>query len=285
MEILNSVIKRHVNFSLLELFLFSLSGLGLYYIVQISSFLPFLNSASTQKGMSSFPFNVFFILFWFLLFLIAKRVIESIFKFSTSLKKYKFKSNDWPNKWDYQGNIRLWENEDNSLYITDSNSGCILKHHYWKNLEMSFKLMFPQGTDDQTLGIIFRAKSLSDYLMVQINDKSKQIVPHIRMEGNWETTRQVTYNKIFEKNIFFKVKLKILNEKVELFIEDDKMLDWNIPTNSDLTSGDKDNKRYSDTIVPTIGFRKNYGRIGFRAYQGENAVVKNLSVKRMPSIL
>lgn len=285
MEILNAILKRYINFSLLELSLFSLFGLVIYYILQIPSFLPFLDSASGQKDINNFPANAFFIIFWFLLFFLAKKVVDSIFRYIFSFRKYNFRSEDWPSKWEYQGNIRLWESEENSLYITDSNSGCILNHYYWKNLEISFECMFPETADDQTLGIIFRAKSLSDYLMIQINDKEKQIVPHIRMEGRWETPRQPKYDLTFEKNVFFNVRLRILNEKVELFINGNSYLDWIIPTNSDIVLVTNESQHRSDTIVPKIDFRKSYGRIGFRAYQGENAVVKNLSVRRIAGIL
>lgn len=280
MELLNSALKKYINLSILEILLFSLSGLAIFYIFEIPTFLPFLNNSSGVKDLSSFPNNLFFLLFWLLIFLLGKRVLTGIFKFVFSFKSYKFKSKDWPNNWIYQGNIRLWEEDNNFLYVTDSNSGGILKHHYWKNLEINFECMFPPGSDDQTIGIIFRAKSLSDYLMVQINDKEKQIVPHVRMEGRWETPRRPKYEMSFERNNFFDVKLRIINEKVELFIRGTKLLDWNIPTNSDLTSADKE-KRHVDTIVPIIDFRQSYGMIGFRAYQGEGGVIKNLSVKRI----
>ncbi|MDO8269693.1 MAG: hypothetical protein Q7T54_03420 [Candidatus Levybacteria bacterium] len=279
MEIINGALKKYINLSILEIFLFSISGTVFFYILK-NLILP---TVHLKVEMESFPVNLLFLLFWFLIFILGKRLFQGFYKFAASFIPYTFKSKDWSKQWDHQGNIRLWENEDNALYVTDSNSGCILKRHYWKNLEMSFLCKFPTGTDDQTVGIIFRAKSLSDYLMVQINDKGKMIVPHIRMEGNWETTRQPNYALNFEKDVYFDVILRVIDEKVELFINGNTMLKWTIPTNSDLTSADK-NEKYEDTIVPAIDFRKGYGRIGFRAFQGENAVIKNLKVKRLPSI-
>lgn len=285
MEILNAILRRYINLSLLEIFLFLSLGVVLYYILSIFSLFVFLNKSSDQSEFSNFIVSIFFILFWFLVFLVGKGVIQDIFKFVSSFKEYNFKSKHWPREWEYQGNIRLGDEHD-SLLIIDSNSGCILKNNYWKNLEINFKCKFPAGSDDQTLGIIFRAKSLSDYLMIQINNKMKKIIPHIRMEGGWETTRHTTYdiNTVLERNVFFNVKLMILNENVELFINGDRKLDWCIPTHSDLQSVKKiDN--LEDVVVPKIDFRKIYGRIGFRAYQGESAVIKKLSIKRIPNIL
>lgn len=290
MEFINAAIKKYVNFTLFDLILFSLSGLGFYYVFQTPTFLTFLNSSSKQKDISSFPVNVFFLLFWVLLYIFAIKLIEIAYKFFSSFRIYKFKSSDWPRKWDFQGNVRIWKLEKNVLNITDSQSGCILKNHYWKNLELTFQCMFPLGTDDQVFGIIFRAQSLSDYFMIQIHNNSeaikKKIIPHIRMEGNWETTRHSTYdlNLNLIQNDYSEVKLKVLNEKVELSINGVTCLDWIIPTNSDLKSGNK-NARFVDTIVPKINFRKSYGRIGFRAAQGEQVVIKGLLIKRLPGIL
>jgi len=299
MEVLNAILKRYINFSFIELFLFVFFGIGFYYFFQLSWVFPFLISPTThQKDINSFPENIFFIILWFLFFFTLKLILLGIFKYIISFKSYTFRSSDWPRKWDYQGNIRLWDQEDDCLYVTDSNSGCILKNHYWKNQEITFKCMFPSiTTEDQVFGIIFRAKSLSDYLMIQIhyysNVLQKKIIPHIRMEGNWETMRHGTYgiDLDIKENVFFDVKLRIFNERVELFLNGNSYLDWLIPTNSDIpsikTSDEPSNTKeeHPDPFVPKIHFRESYGRVGFRAYQGENAVIKDLFVKRLPGIL
>ena len=285
MEFLTGVLKKYVNLSLWEIFLFSLLGLILFQTFQTPTFLSFLHNYSYQKELDSFPFNAFFILIWFLAYFIIKKIIQSIFKYIFSFFSYAFKTKDWPRKWEYQGNIRLADAE-NSLLVTDSNSGCLLKNHYWKNFELSFDCMFPTNNDDQTLGIAFRAKSLSDYLMIQINGNEKEIVPHIRMEGNWETPRRWTYKltTTLDRNVFYKVKLNVVNKKVELYMDNNKLLDWNIPTHSDLILA-KSTDKHEESFVPRIDFSDSYGRIGFRAYQGECAVIKNLYVKRIASIL
>jgi 3-keto-disaccharide hydrolase len=284
MEILNSFLKK-LNLSGLEIFSFIALGLGFLKALHAPALLPYLNSYSQNRDLNTFPYNVFFVFLWLLFFLVGKRLAQGILKFLSSFLKYSFRSDSWPKEWEYQGNIRLGD-EENFLLVTDSNSGCILKNHYWKNFEMEFKCKFPTGTDDQTLGIIFRAQSLSDYLMIQINNKVKKIVPHIRTEGKWETMRLSTYDikTTFRENVVFDVILRVLNEKVELFINGNQQLDWNIPTNSDLNSSNPD-KRHSDTIVPRIEFRNSYGKIGFRAYQGESAMIKDLSVKRIPGFI
>lgn len=286
MELLNAILKRNINLSLIELLSFVLFGLGFYSIFQNPQVLSFLNSQIQQKDIKDFPANVFFIISWFLLYSVFRKMISVVLKYLLSFRKYSFRTNDWPRKWERQGNIRLWDSLNDSLYITDSNSGCILKYYYWKNLEISFKCMFPPTNDDQTFGIIFRAKSLSDYLMVQINNKEQKIVPHIRVEGRWETMRLSTYGiqTNFEPNVSYEIVLRVINEKVELLIDNTKQLDWIIPTHTDLSSEDR-SKPYVDTIIPKIYFRTSYGMIGFRAYQGENVVIKNLSVKRIAGIL
>ncbi len=87
-----------------------------------------------------------------------------------------------------------------------------------------------------------------------------------------------------DKDTFYKVYLKVLNDHVELFIDGTKELDWLIPTNSDIKLHDE-KKGFEDTIVPKIDFRKIYGRVGFRAYGNEGAIINELSIKRLPYFL
>lgn len=280
MDFLNQFLKN-ISLSTLKLFLFTLLGLiaanTLPLVSQINPYLRF--------NLNSFPYTILFILLWILIFLLIKKVLSFSFKFLISFKIYKFDEEDFPKKWDYQGNIRL-DTDKKSLIVTDSNSGCILKNHYWKNLEISFKCIFPE-VDDATLGIIFRARSLSDYLMIQINGKENYINPHIRIEGKWETARQGTYPIInpIQRDNPYRIKLRAVNQNVELFINNEKQIDWNIPTNSDISSVKIAEKDLENAFIPEIDFRNEYGRIGFRAYQGEQAIISNLKVRRIANII
>ncbi len=289
MEIVNGVLKKAVNFSILEVSIFFFLGIGFYYLFQQPKFLSFLDFIFHQHDIDRFPLILFFILSWSLLFLIIKKILVALYKFALSFRKYDFNSLDWPDRWEYQGNVRIWESEKNALYVTDSNSGCILKNHFWKNFEMNFKCKFPNGNDYMILGIIFRAKKLSDYLMVQIHNKDdkKQINPHIRMEGVWELVEGgPKLNIELEKNIFYDVHLRVFNQRVELFINDDKQLDWFLPTNSDIALKEHEAKTdRENAIVPKIDFRKKYGRVGFRAYGNEGAIIKDLSIKRLSRLV
>lgn len=164
MEFLNEIFKK-LNLSTLGFTSFTLLGLILYKILQIPTFISFINRFYLQSDLNAFPNNLLFILIWFLIFLTLEKGLFGLFKFLSSFLKYEFNSNDWPKKWEYQGNIRLG-NDENSLLITDSNSGCILKNHYWKNLEINFECKFPMGQDDQTFGIIFRAKPANHFVTI-----------------------------------------------------------------------------------------------------------------------
>lgn len=262
------------------MFLFTLLGLIIF------NTFPLVSQGNPYLGvkLDSFPNNVFFILLWILIFLLIKRALSFSIKFLISFKTYKLQDEDFPKEWEYQGNIRL-DVDGKSLIIADSNSGCILKNRYWKNLEISFKCIFPEA-DDAILGIIFRARSLADYLMIQINGKMNYINPHIRIEGKWETARLGTYPiaKPIQRNVTYKIKLRVVNRNAELFIDNEKQMDWNIPTNSEISSVlPKENLQ--DTFVPKIDFRNKYGKIGFRAYQGEQAIISNLRIRRIANII
>lgn len=284
MEIVNAILKKYVSFSLLDIFSFSLLGIVIFYFFQKPQFLSLLNLSFSVSDINNFPINLFFVIFWILIFLLLKKIREILAGFLLSFKNYNFKSWMWPYYWEYQGNARLWK-EDDTLYVTDTNSGCILKGYYWKNFEMTFSCKFPEGVDNQIIGIIFRAKNLSDYLMVQINNEKNIITPHIRMEGIWETIEGPWSFAHLERNKYFKVKLKVLHTIVKLFINDTKILDWVIPSNSDIKLDKKDKDSTENSFVPRIDFRTIYGKIGFRAYYDEGAIIKKLFVKRIPSFL
>lgn len=284
MELANDLLKRYFNFSIFNIFLFLLFGFGIYFIFQ----LPFINSIFYEHDIDKFPLNLFFILIWFLLFFLIKKAFEGSYKFALSFRRYDFHSSDWPDKWDNQGNNRIYETEENALYVTDSNSGCILKNYYWKNFEMNFKCKFPLGCDNIIVGIIFRAVKLSDYFMVQINNKGdqKKINPHVRINGVWEMIDGgPSLNINIERDIYYNFNLKVLNQRVELFIDNSKQLDWFLPTNSEIDLKDSTNDKGKDAFVPRIDFKEEYGRVGFRAYGNEGAIIKDLSIKRLPSFL
>ncbi len=290
MEVLNKILGRYINFSLLELFLFLISGLALYFFFQKPQLI--LGTIGTQQiNLNSSIINIFFIILWFLIYITIKKALVFTVKFLLSFREYEFESHHWPSKWEYQGNIRLGEDK-NSLFITDSNSGGILKNYYWKNVNISFDCKFQVGKDG-TLGIIFRAKNLSDYFMIQINNKERRITPHIRISGLWETNEEPTYDPPLTVARFYKITLQAVNENVKLFIDGNQTLDWNIPTNSDIKltkilnrlSMEEDSQKADNSLVPRIDFRNQYGQIGFRSFPGESAIIKNLIVRRIATTL
>jgi hypothetical protein len=279
MELLNAFAKRYTNFSLWELTFFVFFGAFFFYLFK--NLLGFFNQSNLH--IESFPINLFFVIFWILFFLLGRKIINGIYRYFRSFFNYEFVEKHWPHQWEFQGGIRIWPQMDKALYVTDSNSGCLLKNHYWKNFEMTFQCKFPNGTDNQVIGIIFRAKNLSDYLMVQIHHDESQINPHVRMEGIWERIYGNWPVTNLTRNRLFNVNLKVIDEKVNLSINGTEVLSWFIPTNSDIrTSGTSDTK---DAFVPKIDFRSIYGKVGFRAYENEGAIIKNLKIKRIKSII
>ena len=186
MEIFNSTLKGYTRFSIKEVVIFALWGLLLFYLSTQPGFTRELSRFFPRQELKDFPSNIFFVLVWFFSYLFFKKMGISIGKYLFSFRRYNFNSKNWPKGWEYQGNVRPWD-EENTLYITDSNSGCLLRRHFWKNLEMNFQFKFLNGGDNPILGIILRAKNLSDYLMVQINCPDNKIIPHVRIDGIWET--------------------------------------------------------------------------------------------------
>lgn len=285
MDYINKISKLHKDISITDLILFTLTGIILVVLLSFNEkkVIEFLVSGD-KITLYSFILNTFFILIWIVLYILFKRLFTYLFRIAISFYPYTFRSANWPSKWLFQGRILLLDNEKDTLCITDSNSGCILKNRYWKNFEMKFKCKFPKDEKNPILGIIFRATNLSDFFMIQINNDDndsnygRRINPHVRVEGVWEPFVGPTLSQSLKPGEFFDVLLKVEGFKSELFINDRKELEWILPTNTDVRISSSDSKDTS--YVPKLGFRDIYGMVGFRSYSNEKAIIKSIRIER-----
>jgi hypothetical protein len=210
-------------------------------------------------------------------------------------------------EWIFQGSLKII---GNSLELTASNSGCLIKNPQYKNFIMTFNMEIRNGGH---AGIVFRAQDLENYLMIQfvLGDRIDgsgtiitDIIPHIRFEGDWETFNitpaftkspepyhptEIKYHHGIPITLEVNENLTILtiksNEKTEEFR-------WNIPTHTDPNlrqhipyKKDKELLTKPDPLegqfVPRIWFRNKYGMVGFRAHSWERIVINNLKIKRI----
>jgi hypothetical protein len=224
-------------------------------------------------------------------------------------KTYIFSSNDWPNKWVFNGKSELIDKT--YLFIKSSRAGSVLKNYYWKNFRMSFEMKFhPDNFRNQKLiGIIFRATDLDNYFMIEIgedavrykklNDQGDEsgdyilvssIKPHVRYKGGWEIMSIEEILPKFDFTTFKKVVLQVKDNEVCLFYKGDPVFYWVLPTHVDVNhieSGVKEEIEEKKNItiktfaehVQDIPFRLNYGLVGFRAYVKHGAIIRGLKIE------
>lgn len=192
-------------------------------------------------------------------------------------------------KWIYQGSLNIRD----SLEITSSNSGCLIRDNFYKDFTLSCKLKIINGGG---VGIIFRAQDLENYLMLQIGlqDENKEkdikdgqiaLTPHIRFLGNFETYNIQNHEPFYDTKKAFnsdgeKIWLSVKNLEVLLKIKE-KEFRWNIPTNTEVNIIQYANQAIYDSHNPKIWFRNHYGKIGFRAFGLERAIISNLRVEKL----
>lgn len=292
---MNTNITDNIFFSRLRLFSYK-TELIIAIITFIVSYSLFQYFGSTwglnETYMPLWP-EAFRLIIWGIIFLSVKNLWDFICPYILREKRYKFKSQDWPSKWIFQGGVKA-KSSPESLVIRDSNSGCLLKKP-WKNFEMSFEMKFA-SKNENTLGILFRAESLESYFMIQIKYKDNgefYINPHVRWLGNWdvfsrekplmEFKRESYYDK------FFQIKLRVEGVAAQLFLEENLSYEWILPSHvearykqhKDVGNGSSDEKANGRNVIE-IPFKDRNGMVGFRAYPGtEEAEVRAIEIKSL----
>lgn len=228
-------------------------------------------------------FSALLILFFILTKYIFIRLIEKL----KEGKNYVFRSEDWPSKWMYNGSSELVM-KPSGLHIKSSRAGTLLKKYLWRDFEMSFDFEYA-GHHMDYIGIVFRAQDLDNYFMLEINKKDKIgcIQRLVRYRGGWESSEVEEIGGV-NWTIPVKVKLTAKYNLVKIKIND-LTYEWMLPTHVDVNhfeSGSPSRKnneqKYEESkAVPEIPFRTSRGMVGFRAYPGQGAIIRNLEVLPM----
>lgn len=160
------------------------------------------------------------------------------------------------------------------------------------------------------LGFIFRAQNLNNYFMISVGVKldrqlDKQghipladeilLTPHIRLDGRWEALTQTKiYVRDFRLHDFHKFNCRLKENRLELWLELEKPFNkhkteistWHLPTNFREGKPIENGRREESEDIfskdaSRIPFHNYYGMIGFRCYNNEYAVVKNITIKAL----
>jgi len=233
-----------------------------------------------------------FFLLLVLLFLLLKDLFRWVYIFGKKNKIYVFNSKDWPNKWIFNGKTELIDKT--YLFIKSSRAGCLLKDYYWKDFRMSFEMKFKTDNfrPQKAIGLIFRAEDLDNYFMIEIGqefyDSKSGLKAHVRYKGGWELTS--IEENIFNFSDFTKVSLEVKDDTARVFLKDDPIFEWTLPTHVDVNhieSGVKDEGEETKNItvrafaghVQEIPFRLKFGLVGFRAYMKHGAIIRGLKIE------
>lgn len=181
--------------------------------------------------------------------------------------------------------------------ITNSDSGYMYaKCLTWNDYNLSFKFKIIR----ECLGVIVRAVNLSNYVMLQIHLSTQGIRPHIRINGGWRPWEAQESNLEFGESIslddWYQCNISCENKRIniELISADGKRKifnrGWTIPTGSIVFSFHQDGEtkpsedqvtsNEKPTLVP-FPIVLDYGSIGFRNYGDEQALVKEVLIKKL----
>lgn len=251
-------------------------------------FILYKNSPDAIKVISFSAIIIFLFTLTKLLFI----WLEEIHKRTSS---YMFQAEDWPGKWMYNGSSELIV-KPSGLYIKSSRAGTLFKKHLWRNFEMNFDLEFPPYSDEHTMdyiGIVFRAQDLDNYFMIEINRKKDtndlRVQRLVRYRGGWETSIEEKIGTITDWTKPLQISLTVACHLAKIKANN-LSCEWILPSNVDLShfesgSGakkDENKPKYSESkSVPEIPFRTGFGMIGFRAYPGQGAIIRNLEIKSL----
>jgi len=177
-------------------------------------------------------------------------------------------------KWDYVGD---WRVEEDYMVITNSDEGGISKvGSQWENYTFSFEMKIIS----QCLGVIVRATDLNNYYMFQISQTQMKIRPHRRVEmqevikikkneteeitsvrtyalWNIAEDKSPTLNPNLNLSEWHKAEIRVNGESIQMKIDNDIVL-----------------TEKSILKIPV-------GKIGFRNFGNEKALVKKIKLTAM----
>ena len=172
-----------------------------------------------------------------------------------------------------------------AFLIKESEAGFLYSKCFgWVDYEFSldFKIL------NQYLGVIFRAADQSNYVMLQMGKNG--IRPHIRANGGWIAKEAaefgLVYDKPFNEGEWYKLTINLTSNSVNIKLSNQNNSsvfdrNWDILTGViSIPIRDKDDK---EKIVGILDTHVNYayGTLGFRNVAGEQALVKNLLIKKI----
>lgn len=229
------------------------------------------------------------LLIFYIIFLISRRVRLVAGAFTDDFSKGLI-------NWEYGGGgLAVQRGEKGyELSVTHSGSGGgISNFGYWDNYIFSFECK----VINRNVGWIIRATDRDNYIMIQLslpNNEGKEyssINPHYRIKGQWlviERRLQVSLD-LTEKVLshqWLKVSIVVFGNTIDVFINKERVLNYRIPDplripKKDIAPGSdlQSSLQEKGGIYEVEGFSFPAGRVGFRCFGQEHALIRNVKVE------
>lgn len=181
-----------------------------------------------------------------------------------------------------QGTIDYDQN-NRAVIITDSDAGCMIKNREWRFFNVTFDVLV---TNDNGFGFLFRAKALDHYLMFKFNPGQSPRF-HFRYKYGWEILAPVGAVISLKPNQWTHFDIT-LDKHNDLTVQIDSYVFTARITNEAILNyiaasflpkgfGPDPNERDKSLLVPIDELQS--GSVGFRTYNDEKILFKNLKVK------
>ena len=240
-------------------------GLELFLFVFVWQGLLALRVDFNQITGAELLFAVIWFGLWVAIYILISWIWISVL-FLLKNRSYQFVPHDFPRKYIYQGSCCI---NNNSLYVTNSDDGILLKSRLYKNFEASFafklqdifiqppsKYQFfdTNGNLKEGLvfsradkfGFIFRAQNLLEYFMIQLvfaktkkdyvdddflrNDSCElQLWAHTKMNGFWESHNISTVTGCQFKDDYC-ARIRVCDSHIRVYLNQELAGSYYLPT-------------------------------------------------------
>ncbi|MBX4211484.1 MAG: hypothetical protein KW806_01660 [Candidatus Yanofskybacteria bacterium] len=203
--------------------------------------------------------------------------------FSGGLINWEYGQEDWK---------IITENGEKQLSITRSNDGGLTKRGFtWSDYEFSFNTK----VINRSVGWIIRAENRTKYLMIQLNfeDDKPSLRLHLRVPGlgssSWLILKEsdLIINPLPKLMEWMQIKIRVLGGDVDVYINNVHVTHYYIqePIKAkmieevDLRLKDEESYKPAQLSRKEVNLTYVAGRVGFRCYGSELALIKNVRIE------
>lgn len=198
--------------------------------------------------------------------------------FKRGLKNWEYGGEDWKTQRGEEGH---------ELSITNSSTGGISNFGLWDNYEFSFECKII----NRNVGWIIRATDRENYVMMQLSNTKEYVSlnPHYRIRGKWlvqEKRLNASPRLVarIKSQQWLKVRIVVFGNTIDIILDGERVLNYHIPDplripKDELVAPDGKENSASSAEELFEAFSFPAGRVGFRCFGSEHALIRNVRVR------